>query len=82
MEVPQPTQYEGYEDQQENYQEDEYFSGRTLCDLRTALIVLARYAIYGAFTAFIVHVVPVYGSALSSDELLVIGAVVAGVILI
>lgn len=81
MDVPLPTQYEGYEEQ-ENYQEDENFTGRTLCDLRSALFVLARYALYGAVTAFIVHIVPTYGSAISEAELVVIAAVVAGIILI
>lgn len=76
-----PSQYEGYEEQ-ENYQEDENFTGRTLCDLRSALFVLARYALYGAVTAFIVHIVPTYGSAISEAELVVIAAVVAGIILI
>ncbi len=80
MDVPQVSQYEGYEEQ-ENYQ-DEEFSSPLFCSLQKMIFVLAKYALYGAFVAAIVHFVPTYGEAISSAELGVIGAVAAGVILI
>lgn len=79
MDVPQVSQYEGYEDQ-ENYEEE--FSSPLFCSLQKMICVLAKYALYGAFVAAIVHFVPTYGEAISSAELTVIGAVAAGVILI
>jgi hypothetical protein len=80
MEVPQVSQYEGFEDDQENYEEE--FSSPGLCSLRELLFVAIRYAVYGLFVAGIVHIVPTYGSAISNAELAVIGAVAAGVILV
>lgn len=80
MDVPQVSQYEGYEDQ-ENYQ-DEDFTSPTLCSIRELFFIAIRYAVYGLFVAGIVHIVPTYGSAISTAELAVIGAVAAGVILI
>lgn len=77
MDVPQPMQYESYQDRDEEFRSPGLF-----CGLQKLIYVLAKYILYGAFTAAIVYHVPTYGSALSNDELLVIGAVVAGVVLI
>jgi hypothetical protein len=74
-----PHQESFEENYEENYDED--FNG-SLCSLRHVIIVLAKYVIYGLVVPAIVRYAPVYGAAISEQELVVIGAVAAGVILV
>jgi hypothetical protein len=76
--------YEGEENFAEKYEEDyeEDFNNAELSSLKHVLLVLLRYVLYGGLVAILVKYAPEYGQTISNSELMVIGAVAAGVILI